>query len=107
MFNFYRNRADIICVQETHSSPNEEHIWVSEFGGDILFNHGETNARGVCILMRKGIKQSIKKIKRDLAGRYIICEITIHDFTITLLNVYGPNKDSAPFYEDIALNLQS
>ena len=48
--NLHESGADIIYVQETHSTKGRERIWKSEWGGKIVFGHGKTNARGVCIL---------------------------------------------------------
>ena len=66
IFNYCRSRADIILLQETHSCPTTENRWQLEWGGSILFSHGDTNARGVCILVKRGasvmiVQNSIEK----------------------------------------------
>ena len=53
IFNFYRDRADIMCFQETHSTVKDEIIWRNEWGGTIVFSHGTSQARGVVILFKK------------------------------------------------------
>ena len=53
IFQYCRERATIICLQETHSTPDIEQKWKLEWGGNILFSHGESNARGCCILIKK------------------------------------------------------
>ena len=49
MFNFLRDKnPDIVLLQETHSNKKIQRIWRNEWGGKIIFDHGESNARGVC-----------------------------------------------------------
>ena len=65
IFNYYRKRADIICLQETHSTEVDEKCWRNEWGGIMLFSHGESNARGVAILVCKGCPVMTENIKND------------------------------------------
>ena len=44
VFNFYRNRCDILCLQETHSTSDDENVWANEWGGLILMSHGTVKA---------------------------------------------------------------
>ena len=98
IFNYYRNRGDIVCIQESHSSTNDELIWQAEYGGDIIFNHGDTNARGVCILMPKGMKSMISNEIKDCDGRILIISLILHEYHMTICNVYAPNKDTPSFF---------
>ena len=63
IFNFYRKKANIICLQETHSCIKDETIWSAEWGGDIIFSHGQTNSKRVCVLLTKGMKKLCKDIE--------------------------------------------
>ena len=101
IFNFYRSRANIICLQECHSYPEIENSWINEWRGEILFSHGNSKARGVCILLPKGIKPDPKKIIRDQSGRYIMFEINWHGKDITICNVYAPNEDKPHFFVNL------
>ena len=99
IFNYCRERADIICLQETHSSSEVEKSWILEWRGQILFSHGETNARGVCILFKS--KVEITDIERDLDGRRVGCTISIDNTPISLVNIYAPNKDSPNYFMEL------
>ena len=44
VFNYYRERANLICLQETHSTAQDEVIWQSEWGGKIYYSHGTSSA---------------------------------------------------------------
>ena len=92
---------DIILLQEAHCSPGTKGSWLEEWKGDILFSHGETNARGCCTLFKENLDVNILKDTCDPYGRYIICDIEIESKIITLINVYGPNKDDDSFSKNI------
>ena len=98
IFNFYRKRSKILVLQETHSTQTSEEIWRNEWGGRIIFSHGESNTRGVAILFQKGFNCNITNITTDNSGRFIACDIENDTETINLCNVYGPNNDSPGFY---------
>ena len=51
IFNFCRDRANVICLQETHSTEKDELQWALEWGGPIYFSHGNSDSKGVCILI--------------------------------------------------------
>ena len=49
----HKNKIDVACLQETHSTKNSHKIWKSEWGGEILYSDGKPNAQGVAILFSK------------------------------------------------------
>ena len=80
----------------------------AEWGGRILFSHGTSQARGVCILFRRDFFCNIQNVSTDYAGRVVCCEIDTdsqHD-KITLCAIYGPNQDSPAFFDAIAQRLE-
>ena len=106
VFEFYRDRADIICLQETHSTEEKIKQWKLEWGGVALFSHGTNTSKGVCILIRKSFYINILKSTIDQQGRYIICEMeTQEENRFTLACIYGPTSDSSAYYDSIAQNL--
>ena len=50
-----KQKADLIFLQETHTTKNCESQWKKEWGSSIMFSHGSTNARGVAVLIRSGL----------------------------------------------------
>ena len=54
IFSFLKiQKATIFCLQETYSSPDDdEKLWSAELGGKIIYSHGTTHSKGVCILLR-------------------------------------------------------
>ena len=70
IFDFVNNRPEqIIFLQETHSSSDTEKLWEKEFQGRIVFSHGENNSRGVAILLKGKLNDSVIDINRDERGK--------------------------------------
>ena len=101
IFDYYRVNADILVIQETHSSKEDEQIWQNEWGAKALFDHGETNARGIAIFVVNRIYMNIRNVERSLEGQQIVLDILENDQIITLVAIYAPNKDSPNFFEEI------
>ena len=98
IFNYCRSRAQLICLQETHSCKNDEVGWELEWGNKIYFAHGETNARGVCVLIKRGLDIQMVETSSSPEGRYIIMEATYNYHTFMIANIYAPNNDCPSFF---------
>ncbi len=85
--------SSFVFLQETHSDPDQETRWKREWGADILFSHGESNARGVAILCPATIPGEIVKVDCDSDGRIIIIELNEDGRKTLLCNVYAPTQD--------------
>jgi len=92
---------DILFLQETHSCKNKSKTWKREWGSDIIFSHGESNARGVCICFNKNLNYNIIAQKRDKWGRIIVLDIQIGEIRMTLANLYAPNDDLPEFFNQV------
>ena len=57
--------CDIIFLQETHSSVNDEKMWKSQWGEHIWFSSGSSNSKGVAILIRKSVSLEFHSEIRD------------------------------------------
>ena len=56
-----KQKADIIFLQETHSTKDNELLWKREWGAPLFCSHGANNSRGVAILIRKALIALLKK----------------------------------------------
>ena len=104
VFNYYRSRADILCLQETHCSQDIESCWGSEWGGIYIFANGESNARGVAILIKKNTPIMVENIKKCSSGRLVSCDlINVNNVQnkISIINIYAPNNDDPLFFEQL------
>lgn len=82
--------TDFVMLQEVHSTPNDEKIWLSEWGGRRIFCHGKSNSKGVAILFPRDTDIRITKTIRDHDGRFLIIQLLKAQEQITLVNVYAP-----------------
>lgn len=84
--------ADIIFLQETHSTIQDQKIWASEWGGRILFSHSLSNSRGVLILFKRAYNPKVLNTVTDHEGRFLVVQLQCQTETITLINVYAPTQ---------------
>ena len=102
IFDYIRRKeVDICFLQETHFTKVNQRIVKSELGGNVLFAHGESNARGVAILFRKNFKGKILKEIKSEEGRYLIVKMLIDDKKFLFVNCYAPNEDSIEFFDNL------
>ena len=73
-------------------------LWKHDWKGEIIFSEGDSNARGVSILVHPKSEVKSSEIQTDSTGRLICLKIQINDRTFTLANIYGPNEDKKDFY---------
>ena len=91
----------LVCLQETHSTIDEEIEWKKQWGGEILFSHGTSTARGVMTLLRLAAVAKMHKLDSSSNGRYLIAEIEIKDTLFFLGNIYAPNEDDPALIRQI------
>ena len=83
----------VVFLQETHSDKSTEHIWRSQWRGDIRFSHGTQLARGTLIGFREGLDYTVKREFKDNSGRYVILDCLIQDHPFLLINLYNANLE--------------
>ena len=94
-------KVDILLLQETHSTPDDESDWRGDWGGEIYCSHGTSNSRGVCILIAPHVNFDLLNEYTDSDGRIAIIEIQINEHKLTICNSYGHNTDKPEFFESI------
>lgn len=82
----------IMFLQETHGSKEIEKEWENDWGGKILFNHGDKNSRGVAILFDKEHDYKILNTISDDEGRFLLLELSVDGQEFVLVNVYFPTS---------------
>ena len=94
--------SNIICLQDTHWI-KEDIVKIKQIWGDDLYINGtKRNARGVAILIRRNFEYTIINTISHIDGNMILIDIKIsNDFTLRIINIYAPNKDSPEFFENI------
>lgn len=74
--NVRKTKADFIMIQEAHSTPNDETLWLTEWGGGGAFLHGRSYSKGVVILFNRNSQYTIDKTFKDTDGRFIILQLS-------------------------------
>ena len=84
----------IFLLQETHSTAAIEQKWRNEWGSNsVYFSHGESNSRGVAIVITKHYEANVLNIQCDNEGRIIVIDIERYGTTCTIGNIYAPTRN--------------
>ena len=103
-------KVTIFCLQETYSSSEDEKVWSAEWGGKILFSHGSSHSRSICILLNpSSVTFHLQSVKQDSEGRFLIAKATIHDKSFSIVNIYAPTdyRDQDNFIRSLGELLMS
>ena len=102
-----KQKADIIFLQETHSTERNEVAWKREWGAPLYYSHGANNARGVVILIRNKFDCIVQESVTDADGRFLMLKVLLNGEQALLVNVYGPNRDSqlSSFYQNLLTHI--
>jgi len=102
IFHYLRSTgSDIIFLQETHSSLNDEKLWKNQWGEFGWFSSHTSNSRGVAILIRNSVVPTFHSLYSDPNGRFLILSVTINGLSLLLVNLYAPNSDDPDFFLDV------
>ena len=83
-----------LLLQETHSTAATENKWRNEWGSSAMyFSHGESNKRGVAIVITKHYEANIINVQRDNEGRIVVIDIERHGTIYTIGNIYAPTRN--------------
>lgn len=98
-----KQKADIIFLQETYSTPEIENDWKYQWKGDIFFAHGTNKSKGTLILIKNDLDFEAKNVKTDKNGRFVLIKAVIQNSPFILVNVYAPNdtKEQINFFSEI------
>ena len=106
VLNYLREKKySIICIQDTHFTKDTEKIITNEWGYKAFFNSFNSRSRGVAIFLNNNFECKIHKVFRDQTGNLLILDIEIEKHRITLVTLYGPNRDDPEFYEKLNKNI--
>ena len=93
IFNILGSSADIVCLQETHSTHEDRAVWTTlNAGYHWIMSHGKSNARGTALLIHK--KHQIIRESVDDVGRLAMAEILVGSTALQVISTYMPNAGS-------------
>lgn len=106
VLNFLKSKKYSICfLQDTHFDRKEENYIRSQWGFDCYFSFYNTQSRGVAILVNNNFEFKFKSIEQDCNGNLLILNCNIGEKNVVLAAIYGPNRDSPEFYENLCQRL--
>ena len=91
--NFHFHAARIPLCKRKYSHL----LYLAEWGYQGLFSCCSGSKAGVSILFNNNVKLQIQKTFCDPGRRFIICDIKMEQMSLTLANIYAPNKDDSLF----------
>ena len=101
IFYFLRQKADIVCLQETHSTIDVVNHWEMMWGNTCYWSHYTSAARGVCILVAKNAPIKVLNSYNDNDGRYVGIVFEESRERFNLVNLYAPNDDNPSFFVNV------
>jgi len=75
-------------------------------GYDFIHN-SKGSSRGVGILFKSTLLYKIHSKTLDFADNYILVDVTIENFRLTIGSVYGPNRDDLEFFDNLKLDVRN
>ena len=101
LFYDLRSKADIICLQETHTTNETAKLFTNEWGGKCFWSHGSASRKGVAILVRKNLNINIINTTHDSEGRAVGISFEHDNETFAIISIYAPNEDNPDFFISI------
>ena len=102
-----KSGSDIIFLQETHFKTDNYTIFTDKYFPHILHaTNSDSKSKGVSILISKHCPIQILDTKVDREGRFLFIKGTLYNQSVTLANIYAPNRLHAPFFTDIIESLE-
>ena len=78
IFSYLKDqKATIYFSQGTYSERAVENIWRNEWGGALIFSHGTTHSKGVCILINLFARPKVDYYYANDSGRIVLITITL------------------------------
>ncbi|KAJ1109002.1 hypothetical protein NDU88_006372 [Pleurodeles waltl] len=96
-----RHGIDICMLQETHLMAAAVGRLKVGWVGEAHCSTYSSYARGVAIIIRKGLQWRTREIIIDPNGRYVLLSVTLLDRACRLVAVYGPNVDDPEFFLEV------
>lgn len=96
-----KSGSDIIFLQETHfKTDNCPTFTDKNFSHIFHATNSDSKSKGVSILISKHCPIQILDTKIDREGRFLFIKGTLYNKSITLTNIYAPNRLHTPFFQN-------
>ena len=73
--------------------------WEYDWHDGIFWSHGNSKCRGVAICVSGKTGYKIYNTSCETNGRYVAINASVNDIDLSLVSLYGPNKNDHDFYD--------
>ena len=103
VIHFLKNKKySIVMLQDTHFTGDDENYIRMHWGYKCYFSNYNSQSRGVATLINNTFDFKLENEEKDMGGNLLILNCKIDEKDVTLINIYGPNKDSPRFYDSLS-----
>ena len=107
VLNFLKQKQySIYFLQDTHFTKKEENYIRSQWGFECFFSSFSSESRGCAIMFNNNFEFKLHSKESDPEGNKLILDVNINGKRTTLINIYGPNRDSPEFYNIIKSDIE-
>ena len=100
--DFKKRGIHIINLQETHLISNDLIQLKKNWNCKFLIAGENKQSLGVMIILNNNFEYKIHNVIKDNGGRFIIIDLEITGVArFLMINIYGPNKDTPEFFENL------
>ena len=92
---------DICLLQVTHSSEETNNVWKQQWDSHAFFSGEKSNSEGTGILINSKFSCDIINYTDIITGRSQALDIKVNNKEITIINIYGPNKDDSAVFDKL------
>ena len=104
----WKSKYNVIMLQETYITSATAHLWQNEWGGRLYFNEGDSNARGVCTLVKNNLSITSQVDFVDREGRILGVKLVMADGSqVMVCNIYAPNNDNPEFFKSVMMFMEN
>lgn len=97
--------VDIAFLQETHIRSCDSSRLVRGWAGQVYQSNFCSKARGVAIMIGRGVQFTASHVQADSAGRYVIVVGKLYSLPVILACIYAPNWDDPTFFTNFFSHL--
>ena len=85
-------RYEVICLQETHTTLQEESLYTSKWSGSSFWNNHKSNESGSEVLFGETFRPRVNGVFKGMQGQNIVIDIeSDENLRLILANIYAPS----------------
>lgn len=100
-------RTDVAFLQETHLRNPDHHRLRCKWTGHIFHSPFHFKSRGTAVIIKNSTPFTASEVISDLQGRFVIVTGNLHDYQITLANIYAPKVHDWSIYINCLAKLRN